>query len=209
MTDWQRWHAPYDDPDSPLSARLRAVQDQVALALDRAAPGPVRLLSLCAGQGRDVVPVLAAHPRGRDVVGRLVELDPGNVEHAWRTAPAGLEVVQADAGTTAAAQGAVPADVLLLCGIFGNVDDEDVERTVRAVPTLLAPGGTVLWTRHRSAPDLTPAIHGWLKEAGVEQTAFVSEGGAGWAVGAGVLRGPAQPLGEPRRLFSFSRRPPA
>jgi hypothetical protein len=27
MTDWATWHEPYDDPDSPLSQRLRAVQE--------------------------------------------------------------------------------------------------------------------------------------------------------------------------------------
>ena len=208
MTDWQRWHDPYEDPDSPLSARLRAVQEQVAAALDRAAPGPVRLLSLCAGQGRDVLPLLDTHPRGADVTGRLVELDPGNVAAARAAAAAGVEVLQADAGTTDVAVGAAPADLLLLCGIFGNVADADVERTVRAVPHLLAEGGTVLWTRSRHAPDLTPAIRGWLADCGVVEAAFVSEGEQGWAVGAGVLRGPARALGEPRRLFTFTTRPP-
>ena len=57
MGDWTSWHAQYEDPASPLSQRLAAVQQQIALALDRAAPGPLRLLSLCAGQGRDVLPV--------------------------------------------------------------------------------------------------------------------------------------------------------
>ena len=208
MTDWQQWHAPYEDPDSPLSARLRAVQQEIGRALDRAAAGPVRLLSLCAGQGRDVLPLLAAHPRGADVTGRLVELDPRNVAVAREAAPDRIEVVEGDAGAASAADGAVPADVLLLCGIFGNVEDADVERTLRAVPQLLATGGTVLWTRHRAAPDLTPAMRGWLADEGVEEAAFVSEGEQGWAVGAGVLRGPHRPGGLPERLFTFSRRPP-
>ncbi len=26
VTDWAAWHTPYDDPDSPLSQRLRAVR---------------------------------------------------------------------------------------------------------------------------------------------------------------------------------------
>jgi len=43
-------------------------------------------------------------------------------------APPGLEVMQGDAGTTTACAGAVPVDVLLLCGIFGNVEVDDVER---------------------------------------------------------------------------------
>ena len=51
MTDWQLWHSPYDDPTSALSARLSVVQEQLSLALDRAPAGPLRLLSLCAGEG--------------------------------------------------------------------------------------------------------------------------------------------------------------
>lgn len=47
--------------------------------------------------------------------------------------------------------GVVPADLLPLCGIFGNIIDDDVERTVRAVPSLLAAGGTVIWTRSTRA----------------------------------------------------------
>ena len=209
MTDWQRWHTPYDDPTSALSARLSVVQEQLSQALDRAPFGPLRLLSLCSGQGRDVLPVLAQHPRGRDVTGRLVELDPDLADNARRAAPPGLEVMHGDAGTTAAFAEAVPVDILLLCGIFGNVEDDDVERTVRAVPSLLAHGGTVLWTRHRGAPDLTPAIRGWLADVGVHEIAFVSQApAAGWAVGAGVLNRSGTPLGHHGRLFTFTRRPP-
>jgi len=210
-TDWAAWHTPYDDPDSPLSARLRAVRGELAAALDRAPRGPLRLLSLCAGQGRDVLPVLREHPRGPDVRARLVEIDPVNVAAARADAGGAggqVTVVQGDAATTDACAAAVPADVLLLCGIFGNVEDDDVRTTLHAVPTLLAAGGTVLWTRHRRAPDLTPALRRWQAEAGVEEVAFVTEPGDGWAVGAGVLRAPAQPLVPGRRLFTFTRRPP-
>ena len=209
MTDWAAWHTPYDDPGSPLSARLRVVRAEVAAGLDRAAEGPVRLLSLCAGRGLDVLPLLASHPRGPDVHGRLVELDPRNVEAARQLAPDGVEVVQADAGSTDSCVGAAPADLLLLCGIFGNVADEDVQRTAEAVPQLCARGATVVWTRSTHAPDLTPAVRRWFGRAGVVETAFVTEEPGGWAVGAGTFHGEPQPLVPGRRLFTFTRRPPA
>ena len=205
VIDWIRWHGHYDDPSSPLSRRLLAVRQQIHLALDRAAPGPVRLLSLCAGRGQDVLPVLTAHPRGGDVTGRLVELDPDLCAAARSAAPPGIEVVQGDAGTTTACIGAAPAEVLLLCGIFGNISDEDVAGTVAAVPSLLVTGGTVVWTRHTEPPDLTPRVRSWFSEAGVEETAFVTGPHPGWAVGAGVLRVPARPLEVDRRLFAFTR----
>ena len=209
MTDWASWHAPYDDPDSPLSQRLREVRRQVSAALDRAPAGPLRLLSLCAGRGLDVLPVLASHPRGRDVTGRLVELDARNADAAREHAPSGVEVVQGDAGTTDACTGAVPADLLLLCGIFGNVTDDDVRRTAHAVPTLCAPGATVVWPRSTHTPDLTPNIRGWFADARIAETSFLAEQPDGWSVGAGTFTGEPQPLRPGSRLFTFSTRPPS
>lgn len=203
MTDWSEWHTRYDDPDGRLAHRLAAVQEQLRAALDRAAPGPLRLLALCAGEGRDLLPVLRTHPRGADVRARLIEIDERLCAVARAAAPEGVEVVQGDAGSAACA-GPVPVDVLLLCGIFGNTADVDVERTVAAVPSLLATGGTVIWTRHTRPPDLSGVVRGWFAAAGVEETAFGTGVGA-WSVGAGVLRGPTRPFDPAVQLFRFRR----
>jgi hypothetical protein len=209
VTDWAAWHTPYDDPDSPLSQRLRAVRAEIASGLDRAPEGPVRLLSLRAGRGLDVLPLLPVHARGPDVRGRLIELDARNVQVARSLAPDGIEVVQGDAGTTDAYIDAAPADLLLLCGIFGNISDEDVQRTAAAVPQLCAPGATVIWTRSTHAPDLTPAVRKWLAEAGVVKTACVTKEPGGWAVGAGTFHAQPQPFVPRCRLFTFTTRRPA
>ncbi len=207
MTDWAAWHAPYDDPHSPLAHRLQEVRRQVWAGLDRASAGRVRLLSLCAGRGLDVLPVLASHRRGRDVSGRLVELDGRNAALARKHAPPGVEVVEGDAGTTDACAGAVPADLLLLCGIFGNVADDDVRRTAHAAAQMCAPDATVVWTRSTHAPDLTPCVRGWFAEAGVVETSFVVEQPGGWSVGAGRFAGDPEPLSTGVRLFTFATRP--
>ena len=208
VTDWASWHAPYDDPHSPLSQRLQEVRRQISAALDRAPAGPLRLLSLCAGRGLDVLPVLTSNPRGCDVTGRLVELDARNAAAAREHAPPGVEVVQGDAGTTDTCAGAAPADLLLLCGIFGNVADDDIRRTAQAVPTLCAPGATVVWTRSTHAPDLTPSIRRWFADAGVTETSFLAEKPDGWSVSAGTFTGEPQPLRPGLRLFTFTTRPP-
>jgi hypothetical protein len=211
--DWVAWHEAYDDPSSQLSARLTLVKQHVAEAIDRAPPGPVRLLSLCAGQGRDVIETLPGHPRRDDVSAVLVEADPANVarardaasaaglagadpgsaERARRGADAAgrprVEVRQADASQPADYADAVPADVLLLCGIFGNVSVADIQRTIAAAPALCAPGATVIWTRHRREPDLTLRIRGWFTAAGFEELAFGSpESAPRTGVGAAALR---------------------
>ena len=60
----------------------------------------------------------------------------------------------------------------MLCGIFGNIPNEDVARTVRLASTMCAPAAAVLWTRHRRGPDLTPAIREWFTRAGFAEVEF-------------------------------------
>ena len=88
---WVEWHQEYDDPTSRLSQRLAYVQQRLREALDSAPPGRIRMISVCAGQGRDVLGVLEGHDRAADVRALLVELDPHNAEVArTRAAAAGL-----------------------------------------------------------------------------------------------------------------------
>jgi len=204
--DWVAWHGHYDEPGSSLAARLAAVQAQIAAVLGQAPPGPLRAVSMCAGQGRDLIGVLAGHPRGGDVTARLVELDPRLAATARALAAAaclpGVEVVTGDAAEPTAYMGLVPADLVLACGVFGNITDEDVRRTVRYSTQLCATGGTVIWTRGRSAPDLFPQICDWFAELGFEQL-WVSDPEVSYGVGAHRFTGTPEPLAAAPRMFSF------
>lgn len=196
MKDWVRWHDQYEDPESSLSGRLKLVQAHIATALDNAPPGPVSLVSLCAGQGRDVLGVLPGHPRRADVSAVLVELDPKNARGAREgAAQAGLanaQVREADAALVANYADALPADVLLLCGIFGNVATADIRQTAAAAAGMCRPGGTVIWTRHRREPDLTPQVRGWFADAGFHEVAFEKLASTTLAgVGVGRLHRPS------------------
>jgi len=191
VKDWVAWHQAYDDPASSLSARLGRVKWHLAAAIDRAPPGRVRLVSLCAGQGHDVFGVLPGHARRDDVLALLVEADARNAEIArQRAADAGLvqvEVRHADASQVAGFADALPADVLLLCGIFGNVSDGDIKHTVDAAAALCADGATVIWTRHRRPPDVTPLMRAWFAENGFDEVAFDGLD-TGFMTGVGVHR---------------------
>ena len=211
MKDWVAWHTAYDDPSSSLSTRLRLVRGHLARALDEAPAGPVRLVSLCAGQGRDVLGVLPGHPRGPQVAAVLVEYDPQNAALARQGAEqAGLpqvEVRQADAAQAANYADALPADVLLLCGIFGNVSTSDIQRTVEAAPAMCAPGAIVVWTRHRRAPDITPQIREWFCANGFDEVAFdAPDTDSLTSVGVHRLATApeASPPGEPLFTFTFA-----
>ena len=208
MVDWLEWHRDYDDPDSLLSRRGDLVRGHLRAELERAPEGDIRLISLCAGQGRDVIGVLTGHPRRDDVHARLVELDERNVAHARQAARAagldGVEVLRADAGSTDACVGAVPARIVVACGIFGNLTDRHIQATVAALPSLCAPGALVLWTRHRGSPDLTPAIRSWFDDAGFREESFDTSHDGFMSVGAHRLTGEPAVLVPGRRLFTFA-----
>jgi hypothetical protein len=204
--DWVRWHGGYDAPGSSLSQRLAVVRQDLRRALDEA-PGK-RLISLCAGDGRDVLPVLAdGH---RDVRALLVELDPVLSARARDTAAelglSGVEVRTADAGDTGSYRDAAPADVLLACGIFGNITTTDVRRTIATLPSLLTPGAIVIWTRGRGdgADDPSLAVRECFTEHGFAELSFTSPADARFRVGMCRLTPAADPGPLPAvRTFTF------
>ena len=78
--------------------------------------------------------------------GVLVELEPSLVARSrdlLADLPA-LRVVEGDAGLTASASAGAPADLLMLCGVFGNVSDDDIRRTAHNASRLCAPGATAI-----------------------------------------------------------------
>jgi hypothetical protein len=201
--DWQEWHTAYDRPGTPLVMRLAVVQQCIRAVFDAAPPGPIRVVSMCAGEGRDVLSVLDDHPRRADVVGRLVELDPVLAATARAHAPAAIEVLCADAGMSASYAGATPADLVLVCGVFGNITDADIMHTVEMLPTLCAPGAVVIWTRHRRPPDATPAVRAHFVHNGFEELAFHTPENTMFCVGTNRFVGAPRPFEPDTRLFDF------
>jgi hypothetical protein len=207
MKNWLAWHEGYDDPSSSLARRLEVVRRRLGAVLDSNVGKRQRLLSLCAGDGRDVIPVLAAR-RGSSVSALLIEKDEAlarrATEAAASTGLATVEVRCADAGDPNSFDDVLPVDVLLLCGIFGNVEYGRVKAIVEVVPQLLPEGGCVIWTRGASEPDRRPELRSWFREAGLAEVSF---DGAPETFGVGVNRllpGPPDTQRHlPSRLFSF------
>ena len=198
-----------------LSRRLAAVQSMVRAALDEIPgpathPGPIRMVSLCAGQGRDVIDVVATHPRGPEVSAMLVELDPALVAFAReRAAPAGpgvaerIRIVEGDASQTHCYGDDVPADIVLVCGVFGNISPADITRTIQAMRGICVQGGHVVWTRHRRPPDLTPAIRADFAAAGFTELAFEAPENTVMTVGHHRLDEATALFDPGLRLFDF------
>jgi hypothetical protein len=116
-----------------------------------------------------------------------------------------VEVRLADAGTSDAYHGAVPADLVLACGIFGNVSDEDVHRTVTMLPQLCAADALVVWTRGRDGRDPTPQVRRWFADSGFAEREWHAPDDAVYSVGVHRLAGAPAPLVPGQRLFTFLR----
>jgi len=202
-TDWYAWHAPYDDLTSPLARRLEAVQEVLNGVLHGAPPGPLSAVSLAAGQSRDLIPLLIEHPRGRDVRARLVELDARNADFTegavLGAALDGVDVVVGDAGCFDVFAGAVPADLVLVCGLFEELTLPEIVATIQALPQLCAEGATVIWTSDRASAD----VRAWFEDAGFQPPAVPAEGADRGASTVGVHRwtGPAGRLRPAERVF--------
>ena len=155
--------------------------------------------------------MLATHPRREDVTARLVEFDPAIADIARASAAAaglsGVEVVTGDAAIADHYRDLAPADLVLLCGIFGNISDADIHVTVRHAAMLTARGGTVLWTRHRREPDLFGTIADWFAEAGFTEL-WRSGPGLPTDVGIGAHQQDREPAEFVAgvKLFTFRRK---
>ena len=211
-TDWSEWHDAYARPGSGLVDRLDAVRAEINRRLDQTAPDPVRVISVCAGDGRDLLGALDERSDAGRVSALLVEFDAALATRACAAAhalDARVEVRQADAAESSVYTDAVPADLVLLCGIFGNISDDDVRATIEAAPQLCAPGAEVIWTRHRGDPNLTPSIREWFAAAGFDEVAFVApqtvEWFDKWSVGVHRLATEPQPLKSGGHWFTFLR----
>lgn len=159
--DWNAWHGHYDDPSSDLARRLLTVRTVLGDVLARRGAADTTLVSMCAGDGRDTLPVLADGHRGVRAV--LVDIDPTLGVAARAAASAAdlqnVEVRTADAALLATYADIPRADVLLACGVFGNVTDEALERIVVHLPLFLNDDAVVLWTRGARQHGHDPSTH--------------------------------------------------
>jgi hypothetical protein len=203
--DWYSWHDGYGG--GPLGGRLQVVQTQINAALATMHEGPIRVISICAGQGHDIVGSLERFERRRDVRALLVELDERNVEATRQRVAAaslpGITVKAADAGITDVYQGTVPANLILACGVFGSLTDEDIDRTVGLLPALSSPNAQVVWTANQAAPGLWDTALGAFDRHGFREV-WTTSRAEELGVGRHRLTREPEPFEAGKQMFSFA-----
>jgi hypothetical protein len=169
--------------------------------------GPIQVVSMCAGQGRDLIGALRDHPRSGDVRALLVELDDRNVALASsRASEAGLSgftVRASDAAVSSSYAGSVPADLILACGMLGNIAFPELRSVVEKFLYLSAGGAVVIWTYNRLDPDRTSALREWFVAAGYAETAFEVSSLGPEVVGVNRLTKEPRPFRDGLKMFDF------
>jgi hypothetical protein len=217
--DWHQWHSAYDK-NPAFKKRLVLVRKHLSNCLDRSAPGEVRIISVCAGDGRDILGTLADHRRLAEARVRLVELDRKLVADGKNASETlGLsghvEFVNGDATDPSCYRAVAPASIVVICGMLGLVDPSELANVVRAMQALCAHKGHVVWTRRldwRNGVQQTKILGNLMAEAGFRQTklnmtsfrALLSKTpGPSFAVGTHRYDGEPVALPESGRLFTI------
>jgi hypothetical protein len=215
--DWVEWHLHYDTPNSSLAKRLRIVHHNLRKALTEVRcneHGVLRLISMCAGEGRDVLPVLAEQGNCNRVKALLLEIDPILSQRARTVASilglSGVELKIADAGLTDTYFDVPPAHVLVACGVFGNITVADMHRTIATLPALLTVGGVVIWTRacHYDSYDPSLEVRTCFLDQGFTEISFSSTTDDKFRFRIGMHRlddvpADIHPMKRGTRIFSF------
>ena len=111
-----------------------------------------------------------------------------------------------DAGDSDAYIGAVPADLVLLVGIMGNISDQDVQTLITATPQFCRPGAHVVWSRGRDRNDINDNARAWFADAGFTELDYAAlETGSRPALGLTSYGGERVDLEPGQRLFTFWR----
>jgi non-ribosomal peptide synthetase component F/acyl carrier protein len=207
---WSNWHKNYEV--SPrLKARLQLVQGQIDGVLIAAPPGPIRILSICAGDGRDLLGLRPDHSRRPDIVAYLVDNDSPSLERGRREAaqiqfPGQLHFLEADATQNRSYQDLGHFDLVLISGLLGHLRPEGVTSLLTGLPMLCRHNGWVLWNRHlvlNQGSRQVPTIRQCLAETGFSEIHFQMTDPQGFAVSLAQFRGTSQPLPPEGTLFEF------
>ena len=191
--------------------RLLKVQEHFAECLDNAPRGAVRVLSVCAGDGRDVIGVLRSHPRRTDVTAWLVESNRRSLAIGIRHATsAGLEdavnFLCGDATLCVTYKNIAPADIVLVCGVWGHVAANQRALLVAGIASLCKSHGVVIWTRGL-VPNMSRLQDIQSQFAGLvwDELRVSTTTDQRWAVATYGYTGPPHQLSKSGRLFRFQR----
>jgi hypothetical protein len=205
--DWKKWHTLYDDNDSGLAKRLRLVQESISDSLPNTIEDRFQIIDICSGDGRDLLDVLAHYPVKEQVYSYLVELDERLAEESKNTANEkglpNVAVINGDASALRTYVSVPRADLILLCGVFGNISSADIQNTIETLPQLSKQGTKVIWTRHLRQPETIPIIQNLFIANNFSKVDFKTTDDRSYVIATYEFHGSPEPPESNTRLFTF------
>lgn len=209
--DWVQFQNGYD-LWPPLQSRLEIVRSQLASTLSASPAGPIRLISVCAGDGRDVIGALANHSRRDDVSATLIENNAelvarGEVAVAHLDLSSHIHFLCADATLSDTYLTIAPAEVVVLAGVLGNVRPAVEPQLIDSLRSLCRRGGSVIWTRgvgNQEGMQAAERIRQYFADVGFRELVLTHTTPHGFVIGTHVFGGTPSPLIPSAKLFEFT-----
>ncbi|WP_052128815.1 class I SAM-dependent methyltransferase family protein [Neosynechococcus sphagnicola] len=207
--DWYQWHHKYQRSPE-LQARLGFVKDQIVAFINQSPPGTIRILSICAGDGRDLIGSLIEHPRLKDVQAYLIELDENLVVAGRQVVEEEnlsqqIQFIQGDATLRKTYQEIAPANLVLICGVFAHVPE--ASDLIRNLPYFCEFQGWVIWTRFcgdQENIEKVDKIHRLFEEINFENISAIITPNGRFTVATHHYLGQPSPLPDRQKLFELS-----
>jgi hypothetical protein len=208
--DWIRFHDLYETLP-PLQARLKLVQAQIERAIEEAPSGPVRVLSLCAGDGRDLLGALIDHARAADVAAALIDSNAelvarGEAAQSELALPASLRFLHADATLADTYLTLAPADLVIAAGVFGNLKLASMQQLVHSLRCLCKKDSKVVWTHKTTGMNSEARVAmlcEMLQQSDFRELTFTRTEPDGFVVATYAYVGDPLPLLAGIQLFEF------
>lgn len=209
--DWVQFLNGYD-LWPPLQSRLVLVREHLANALMHFPHKPIRITSLCAGDGRDIIGALEGHPRRNDVSATLVELNAELVSRGRQMASSlnmshCICFLNADATLADTYAHTLSADVLLIAGVLGNVRERHEAMLIGNLTRLCRAGAILIWTRGSISEQNVRAVQrilAHLDKVSFAEITLSETTPEGFVVGSHLFNDQPQSLNEVTRLFEFT-----
>ena len=205
--DWEKWHTLYNDSDSGLAKRLRLVQESISNCLPNTIEDGFQIIDICSGDGRDLLDLLTHYPAREQVHSYLVELDERLAKESERIASEkdlqNVTVINGDASLLSTYEEVPRADLILLCGVFGNISSDDICHTIETLPQLSKQGTRVIWTHHLRQPEAVPAIQNLFITNEFSEVDLKATDDQSYAIATYEFRGSPKYLDGNTRLFTF------
>jgi hypothetical protein len=117
-----------------------------------------------------------------------------------------LEFVNGDATLSSVYEGIVPAELVLVCGVFGNVPETELPRLIQSLGFLCKSEGFMIWTRDLSenGDHRLGLVRELLRDSAFEEVSFQITSIGNMGVGTHRYLGQALPLPKDEKLFVFS-----